>query len=83
MAKAVKLLVVSSPDSPELSVLKDLPPSVEVVGIGQTVRDLHALTEGQWASVDVLLNAGVGAKAGKRDDIKVCGGSVLHHICTA
>ena len=81
MAKAVKLLVVSSPDSPELSVLKDLPPSVEVIGIGQTVRDLHALTEEQWASVDVLLNAGVGAKAGKRDDIKVhaCQRAPCHH----
>ena len=33
-----KLLVVSSPDSPELSVLKQLPPSVAVLGVGKTLE---------------------------------------------
>jgi hypothetical protein len=41
-----------------------------VLAIGQTVAELDAKGL-DWASVDVLLNCGVGAAAGKRDDIRV------------
>lgn len=63
------LLVVSGRGSPELSVLNSLPPSVNVLGIGRSAEDFEGLTEDQWKSVDVLLNCGVGANAGKKDDI--------------
>eukprot|EP00197_Chlamydomonas_leiostraca_P013645 CAMPEP_0202860326 /NCGR_PEP_ID=MMETSP1391-20130828/2081_1 /ASSEMBLY_ACC=CAM_ASM_000867 /TAXON_ID=1034604 /ORGANISM="Chlamydomonas leiostraca, Strain SAG 11-49" /LENGTH=334 /DNA_ID=CAMNT_0049539481 /DNA_START=126 /DNA_END=1130 /DNA_ORIENTATION=- len=63
------LLVVSASDSPELSVLKQLPPTVNVVGIGKSLQDFAKLTDADWASVDVLLNCGVGARAAKREDL--------------
>ena len=67
----INLLVVSSPDTPELSVLKKLPKGVNVVAIGQTLEDLHHLTEEQWKSVEVLLNCGVGKNAGTKAHIQV------------
>lgn len=68
---SVNLLVVSGPDSPELSVLQRLPAGVQVVATGQTPEDFAHLSAEQCASVDVLLNCGVGKNAGKRDDIRV------------
>jgi hypothetical protein len=35
-----RLVVVSSPDAPELSVLKSLPPEVKVMGIGRSLSDI-------------------------------------------
>jgi hypothetical protein len=70
-SKSVNLLVVASPEAPELSVLKQLPPEVKVVATGQTLSDLKQLPEEQWGSIDVVLNCGVGKFAGKRDDVKV------------
>ncbi|PNW71822.1 hypothetical protein CHLRE_16g689700v5 [Chlamydomonas reinhardtii] len=67
---SVNLLVVSGPDSPELSVLQRLPAGVQVVATGQTPEDFAHLSAEQCASVDVLLNCGVGKNAGKRDDIR-------------
>lgn len=68
----VNLLVVASPDTPELSVLKQLPPEVKVVATGQTLSELSKqLADDQWGSIDVVLNCGVGKFAGKRDDVQV------------
>lgn len=69
--RAVNLLVVSGPNSPELEVLKQLPSTVTVVAVGRNKDDLAHLTEEQWDGIDVLLNCGVGKNAGKRDDIQV------------
>jgi hypothetical protein len=68
---APNLLVVAGPGTPELSVLKDLPAGVNVVATGQTLEDFAALTPEQWASVDVMLNCGVGKNAGKKEHIQV------------
>jgi hypothetical protein len=70
-AKPTNLLVVSSPNTPELSALEKLPDSVHVVAIGQTLEDLHHLSEQQWNSVEVLLNCGVGKNAGTKAHIQV------------
>ncbi|KXZ49056.1 hypothetical protein GPECTOR_23g141 [Gonium pectorale] len=64
------LLIVSGPDSPELSVLQRLPAGVTVVATGRTPEDFAHLSPQQWESVNVLLNCGVGKNAGKRDDIR-------------
>lgn len=72
-SKTVNLLVVASPDTPELSVLQHLPPEVKVVATGQTLSDLSKqLSDEQWGTIDVLLNCGVGKFAGKREYIQVC-----------
>lgn len=68
---APNLLVVAGPGTPELSVLKDLPAGVNVVATGQALEDFAALTPEQWASVDVMLNCGVGKNAGKKEHIQV------------
>lgn len=73
-SKTVNLLVVASPDTPELSVLKQLPQdSVKVVAVGQTLEALSSqlTTDEQWGSIDVVLNCGVGKFAGKREYIQV------------
>lgn len=71
--KHVNLLVVASPETPELDVLKQLPAEVKVVATGQTLADLSKqLSDEQWGSIDVLLNCGVGKFAGKREYIQVC-----------
>lgn len=76
----VNLLVVASPETPELSVLKQLPAEVKVVATGQTLEDLSKqLSDEQWGSIDVLLNCGVGKFAGKREYIQVCH---PHTLCT-
>lgn len=67
---AATLLVVASPDSPELEVLKRLPPAVRVLAVGRSAQDLAHLSDADWESVDVLLNCGVGKAAGTRDDIR-------------
>ncbi|GIL82646.1 hypothetical protein Vretifemale_11565, partial [Volvox reticuliferus] len=66
----VNLLVVSGQDSPELEVLKQLPPTVTIVAVGRNLDDLAHLTPEQWDGITVLLNCGVGKNAGKRDDIR-------------
>lgn len=68
-ASTANLLVVSAPESPELEVLKRLPAGVNVVAVGRSTTDFFHLTDEQWASVNVLLNCGVGKNAAKRDDI--------------
>lgn len=76
----VNLLVVASPETPELSVLKQLPAEVKVVATSQTLEDLSKqLSDEQWGSIDVLLNCGVGKFAGKREYIQVCH---PHTLCT-
>lgn len=70
-ASTANLLVVSAPESPELEVLKRLPAGVNVVAVGRSTTDFFHLTDEQWASVNVLLNCGVGKNAAKRDDIAV------------
>jgi hypothetical protein len=71
-AGRVNLLVVASPEAPELSVLQRLPPHVKVVGTGQTLADLASqLRSGeQWGGVDAMLICGVGKLAGKREHIQ-------------
>lgn len=70
-ASSVNLLVVASPDTPELSVLKKLPAGCKTVATGQTLADLSHFSEEQWASIDVVLNCGVGKNAGKRENVQV------------
>lgn len=70
-AVKAKLLVVSGTNSPELAVLKDLPPEVEIVGVGKTPEDLAHLTPEQWASINVLLNCGVLQNAASKVQIQV------------
>lgn len=70
-AGTCNLLVVGSRDAPELEVLGRLPQGVHVVGIGRALEDFKQLSDADWASVDVLLNCGVGKNAAKRDDIQV------------
>ena len=68
----VNLLVVASPDTPELSVLQQLPPEVKVVATGQTLAELSKqLTDEQWGTIDCILNCGVGKFAGKREYVQV------------
>ncbi len=74
----VNLLVVSAPESPELEVLKRLPAGVNVVAVGRSSSDFSHLTDEQWASVNVLLNCGVGKNAAKRDDIAVSTQLLMH-----
>jgi hypothetical protein len=70
--KQVNLLVVASPNTPELSVLQQLPPEVKVVATGQTLAEISKqLSDEQWGSIDALLNCGVGKFAGKREYIQV------------
>ncbi|CAL8467553.1 g7091 [Coccomyxa elongata] len=56
-AKA-RILVLHTPDAPELEVLKRLPADSTVVGIGRTLEDLSNLSDSDWQSVNVLLNCG-------------------------
>jgi hypothetical protein len=58
------LLVITSPTSPELSVLNELKGRVNVVGIGKTSQELDHLSQHDWASVDCLLNCGVSFAGG-------------------
>jgi hypothetical protein len=55
--------------SPQL--LEGLPEGARVVHVGQTLQDFAGLSPQDWASVNVLLNCGVGKSAGTRDHIKV------------
>eukprot|EP01023_Acetabularia_acetabulum_P050230 TRINITY_DN5413_c0_g1_i4.p1 TRINITY_DN5413_c0_g1~~TRINITY_DN5413_c0_g1_i4.p1 ORF type:complete len:369 (+),score=66.54 TRINITY_DN5413_c0_g1_i4:121-1227(+) len=73
MVKSINLLVVAAPDAPELKVLQTLPTSVKVLAIGQQKYELEMqLKEAQqdWSEVEVVLNCGVGEKAGKKKDIE-------------
>ena len=65
------LLVLSSPDAPELALLQTaLPPSFKVIGVGRTMEDFATLTHDDWAGVNVLLNCGILKNAAKRDQIE-------------
>jgi phosphoglycerate dehydrogenase-like enzyme len=64
------ILVVASPDSPELSVLGKLPAGANIVGIGKPADLAQKLTADDFARVDILLNCGVGAKAGTKADLQ-------------
>lgn len=68
----VNLLVIASPDTPELSVLQQLPAGVNIVATGQTLAELSQLSDEQWGSIEVALNCGVGKNAGKRENVQVC-----------
>jgi hypothetical protein len=54
-----------------LQALETLPEGARVVHVGQTLQDFASLSPEDWASVNVLLNCGVGKNAGTRDHIKV------------
>ncbi|CAL5219435.1 g1265 [Coccomyxa viridis] len=58
-AKA-RILVLHTPDAPELKVLDKLPEGATVLGVGRTLKDLQGLglSEEDWKSVNVLLNCG-------------------------
>ncbi len=70
-AKGANVLVVAGASTPELAVLEKLPSGVRIVGVGQSLEALSNLTDQDWASIDVVLNCGVGANAGKREHIQV------------
>ena len=80
-ASPLRLLVISGKDTPELVELKKLPSSVEVVAIGRSEADFSHLPAETWKDIEVLLNCGVGANAGKRADIEVRG-TVLNDVTT-
>lgn len=72
-ASKANILVVASPDSPELAVLEMLnerAPGARVVAVGKPDALLAKLSAEDLASVDVLLNCGVGAKAGTKQDLQ-------------
>jgi hypothetical protein len=50
-----RLLVVSSPLSPELALLETLPKDVEVVGIGQNAHAFGHLSVHQWDSIGRII----------------------------
>ncbi|BDA42800.1 D-3-phosphoglycerate dehydrogenase [Coccomyxa sp. Obi] len=60
-AKA-RILVLHTPDAPELEVLKGLPADATIVGTGRTFEDLSSLSDSEWQSVNVLLNCGAPVK---------------------
>lgn len=80
-ATNVNLLVVASPETPELSVLQKLPAGCKVIATGQTLADLSHLSDEQWISIDVVLNCGVGKNAGKRENVQVCYASWQQRVC--
>ncbi|KAK9909416.1 hypothetical protein WJX75_001901 [Coccomyxa subellipsoidea] len=53
-----RILVLHTPDAPELEVLKKLPKDAHIVGVGRTLEDLSGLSDIDWQSVNVLLNCG-------------------------
>ncbi|EIE24549.1 hypothetical protein COCSUDRAFT_32746 [Coccomyxa subellipsoidea C-169] len=61
-APKARILVLHSPDAPELEVLKKLPEDAKIVGVGRTYEDLSSLSESDWQSVNVLLNCGAPVK---------------------
>lgn len=65
-----RILVVASADSPELSVLDKLPAGAEVVAVGKPAELAAKLSADDFARVNVLLNCGVGAKAGTKADLQ-------------
>ncbi|KAF8058054.1 ddh [Scenedesmus sp. PABB004] len=71
-AKSVNLLVCAGSETPELEVLKRLPPGVRVVATGQTLSDLgqQLPSDDDWAAIDAMVICGVGKNAGKRDEIR-------------
>ena len=76
-AQKACILVLCSPEAPELEVLKELPPSVRVLAIGRELHDFAALTDEDWDSVNAVLVCGFGpAFAGSRAQlqVRVCGG---------
>jgi hypothetical protein len=56
--RAVKLLITSSKESPELDVLDKIKDVVDVVAIGRNVDELSQLADEDWAAAEVLLNCG-------------------------
>ena len=69
----LKVLVTSDRDgSPELEVLERIKDFVDVVAFGRNMSELSHLSDDHWASIEVLLNCGVGERAGKKKDIQVC-----------
>jgi phosphoglycerate dehydrogenase-like enzyme len=70
-ATVANILVVASPDSPELKVLDNLPAGrARVVAVGKPAELAQKLTDDDFASVTILLNCGVGAKAGTKADLQ-------------
>lgn len=75
---STKILIVGGKGAPEIAaVLPTLPSNVEVVAIGKNESEWN-LDPDEWASIDVLLNCGVGANAAKKDDLRV---RYLLHLC--
>mmetsp|Transcript_41935 Transcript_41935/g.133838 ORF Transcript_41935/g.133838 Transcript_41935/m.133838 type:complete len:293 (-) Transcript_41935:408-1286(-) len=71
MTSKVKLVVVSNPDTPELSALDKLPSSVTVVAIGRSYAEISSkISDDDLSTVDVLLNCGVGKNAATKDQIR-------------
>lgn len=74
-----RIIVVASPDSPELSVLDKLKAigtssgnasGACVLGIGRPEQLIAQLTPDDWARCNIILNCGVGAKAGTKADLE-------------
>lgn len=61
----------SPPIGLQLGVLESLPEGAQVVGIGQTPEDFSSFSDEDWGIIDVLLNCGVGPRAGTRAHIQV------------
>ena len=68
-----RLCLMNAPPPPtsQLSVLNQLPAGARVVAIGRTLDDFAALSDADWASINVLVNCGVGTSAGTKAHIQV------------
>lgn len=57
MPSKPKVIAITSPESPELAVLKQLEGVADVVAIGQDAATL-GLADDVWPSIDIMLNCG-------------------------
>ena len=60
MPSKPQIIAITSPESPELSVLKELEGVADVVAVGQNIEAL-GLADDAWPTIDVMLNCGATA----------------------
>jgi hypothetical protein len=58
MATKPNLLVLASPDSPELTVLDKIKDDVNIVGVGITLAQLQNVQSNTWPTIEMVLAAG-------------------------
>ena len=68
--RALRLVVFSSQSAPELSLLRSLPPSVEILGVGRSLAELVDDQGVDLSRADIALNCGVGENATSKDALR-------------